>query len=214
MNNICSICPKLAIKLCSKCRKVTYCSLECQQIDWHDIHKFVCTNKTLEPLSDKFITALVFKTGGSIELTNVKYKIETYEDSPPEVVPDLKFLIKGYVGSNLVSKHPYTNERLQNSFFLFYNDNFLNENHDQNLAIQKITQQRHGHDWRGTVLVIKVDRSITSKGDEHEFTNIGLPDVNIVKHYLTWYGGIMCKAEAEANRKRLEKLFPESVVYL
>jgi hypothetical protein len=217
MSNKCALCFKLSNKTCSNCRQITYCSLPCQQADWQDTHKFVCTPKAdqaKENKLDQAIKAIVFYTDGSIKFNNVQYTVETYDDSPAEAIPDLKKYFQGYIGSNLITKHPYTPDQLENSFFIFYNDNFLNENHNPNTAIHKITQQRHGHDWRGTVVAIKIDRCITSKSDEHAFINFDMSDVNIIKNYLTWYGSSMCKNETETNRKRLEKLFPESVLYL
>ena len=45
MPNICAVCGIQAIlKLCSNCRKIKYCSVECQKKDW-PIHKFNCNKE-------------------------------------------------------------------------------------------------------------------------------------------------------------------------
>lgn len=40
-NRACFVCQKNSSLRCSKCKKIYYCSVECQKQDWHS-HKLIC----------------------------------------------------------------------------------------------------------------------------------------------------------------------------
>jgi hypothetical protein len=41
MDGICAVCHEDGPKNCSKCKKISYCSIACQRKDWPE-HKLVC----------------------------------------------------------------------------------------------------------------------------------------------------------------------------
>ena len=45
----CAKCKKEAFKRCSKCKKVWYCSKECQVSHWKESHKAECVESKKEP---------------------------------------------------------------------------------------------------------------------------------------------------------------------
>jgi hypothetical protein len=43
---LCGVCSEVASKRCGRCRGVTYCSVECQKLDWKT-HRFNCVDTEL-----------------------------------------------------------------------------------------------------------------------------------------------------------------------
>lgn len=44
----CHVCKTLAEKYCARCKKVAYCSRDCQRRDWKLVHRQVCGHLTLD----------------------------------------------------------------------------------------------------------------------------------------------------------------------
>lgn len=82
-------CKAIAQKICSTCRKVAYCSYECQKIDWKTCHKKVCElTEEILPIDE---VARIIKQ--SLDQANIGSKMKAKERVDRDVLVLEKMLV-------------------------------------------------------------------------------------------------------------------------
>jgi hypothetical protein len=195
----CVVCNKKSTKICSKCKKIDYCSKQCQISDWPLCHKFFCESLPFpsRQIDEKSIHGFLLEVTGNIKIVKVKINNESPDFNP--------FFGHHSIGQYTLPRKPYIEQNLENSLKFSFRDNFFNDGSISNKCIKNITNNKNNHDWRGSMLVIKI------KGLEGEFPckyiDIEMKDIQDIKDFLIWYGSIDAKKQAAINEENFIKMF-------
>ncbi|KAH7914083.1 hypothetical protein BJ138DRAFT_1144596 [Hygrophoropsis aurantiaca] len=179
----CAVCSASSARRCSKCRKVSYCSEEHQNIDWKS-HKNHC-----HPPSGTIVnvSAILFPANETQpRLVSVKCTVEREIDDDDDTViyhADFEpFLGKTSIGRQLITNIGYDGVELEHPISCYIRDNFLNDGSPLNQSIVKLMNGRAPHKWSGNVLAMKQVDLYSGK-----LLKASMSDLPTIAEYFKWY---------------------------
>ena len=187
----CVVCSKKTERSCGKCGS-RLCGKECQIKIWSQ-HKLFCNALPFPVRSstEKSVYAFLLpENGEKVVLVNVEIEQKFDEDDQSYWnSPQLKPFISSVCGTTYMTKNPFNQKRLMKDMLIIeYNDNFLNDGSKSNKVVQKLTNGKCPHDWRGPIVVMKA-KETTIDTSQH-YIDIGIKDFpNVVDFFTQMYEG-------------------------
>lgn len=189
MSSGCTICNGPNSKLCSTCHSSSYCSTECQKTDW-PAHKLLCkTVKTLSPRPDpSFKRAILFPVHAKApRLIWVEYERKLDFTGMPFEDSKISPLLGDDNPSReiqTVQKNIYRNFTLDHTIVVAARDTFLIDGSKPNKSISHATNNLHGHNWRGPLVLLRISGIGVDAG---LYEDITLADFRSAVDYLITY---------------------------
>ena len=190
----CLICNATDVKSCVSCRSASYCSKECQKIDW-PLHKHLCKiipTMTTRPSPSSRLAILFPVDSKSPKLVWVNCPMIHLPDDEEEFeAPEVKpFLGPGYPPPTPERMICWNNqvrgvEQLDHTIIAHIRDNGRNDGSKLNQAVIACAGNTPAP-WMGPVIVLS---QVGEPTDPYSvFQDVTLEDLRHIVDYFTWYG--------------------------
>jgi hypothetical protein len=193
----CTICNGSDAKYCSLCHSISYCSPECQKLDW-PLHKTICKTFTaldsrpspshklaiLFPVDSKHPQLIWIKCerhvddedGIAFEMPITQPILETENLDPkyldvPESKPINRSVLRGF--------------RLSHTVKVICRETFLIDGSTSNVCVRHTTRGQMTHDWRGPIVAMRQPGTAT---DPLIHEDIRAADLRVAVDYFLSYG--------------------------
>jgi hypothetical protein len=192
----CIICNVSNNKFCSSCHLISYCSLECQKLDW-PLHKTICKTFTALPSqpSPSHKLAILFPVDSKDpQLIWIECERRRDEDGVAYDMPDTQ----PHLGiENLDPEYRDTSEfknitrnvlrgySLSNTVQIIARETFLFDGSAPNVCVRYTTKGQLRHDWRGPIVVMRQPGTAI---DPLFYEDIKAGDLRVAVDYFLSYG--------------------------
>lgn len=193
----CTICNGSNAKVCSSCHSISYCSPECQKLDW-TLHKTICkTFTTLDSRpSPSHRLAILFPVDSKYPQL-IWIECERHVDDDDGVAYEMPVTQPILATGNLDPKYghipeskPITRNVLR-GFNLSYTvkvicrGTFLIDGSTSNICVQHTTGGQMTHDWRGSLVAMRQPGTAV---DPLIHEDIRAADLRVAIDYFLSYG--------------------------
>lgn len=179
----CSICSKLTVLGCKSCNSSTYCSPECQNVDW-PVHMILCRQfrDVEEPPEGCFRRGILFPVDQeNPRFVWVPYTVRYEGDRENQDLDLAEFLadLSGVTTSLTFDNNEVRSRRLGHTIELI--QPFLGGS-AVNRCISNVTQGNNRSDWHGPVVLVKRELDEISC----RYGNVNMIDFrDAVDHFIT-----------------------------
>ena len=192
----CAMCNNPATLSCSSCHcRNLYCSKSCQRAD-EKLHKVLCSSRPSfeTPPTPSSRRAILFLTNGEIKFTWETIERKTDHDG---TIRESHVGIEKYFPGQYPAIQSYYNNvvrgrRLKDVIYLNFNDTFLFDGSEKNLAVCKVVEGMDdgGAVWRAPLLALKETRSWVDNqrlwaNPTPKYGHMDMGDLREVVDYLT-----------------------------
>jgi hypothetical protein len=195
--SICTICNGSDAKFCSLCHSISYCSTECQKLDW-PLHKTICkTFTTLDSRpSPSHKLAILFPVD-SKDPKLIWIKCERHVDDDDGIAWEMPVTQPILATENLDPRYQDAREfkRITRSVLRGFNlsytvqvicrETFLIDGSTPNVCVRQTTRGQMTHDWRGPIVAMRQPGTAI---DPLFYEDIKAADLRVAIDYFLAYG--------------------------
>lgn len=189
--DLCQVCNKSTIHVCTQCKSASYCSIICQQADW-PTHTLLCTAfshfDALNRPTNEHVRAIFFPVGNTTpefvwlhcEWEDEDIGRYQYAKFEPLLGPET------FTSQMVIQYNSVLKRELSDTIYLCHRDAFLFDGSETNKSVASVTTTTPGlhHDWRGPIIAYgKVGVGIY----KHACRDLDMTDFRHITDFLTSY---------------------------